>query len=97
MQSTENTFIRRGSHTDKWLTLDVMQRVEQVRCIAEMLDATMEDISDQMENLGTVMEYLQEGAETIQDRIEELMGLIQEEVENRNEMIPAIHDDNNLR
>ena len=86
MQTTENTFTHRNYHTDKWLTLDVMQRVEQVRCIAEMLDAAMEDISDQMENLESVMEYLQEGSETIQERIEELMDLIREKVEESSEI-----------
>ena len=82
MLTTENAFIHRNYHTDKWLALDVMQRVEQVRCIAEMLDVTMQDISDQMENLGSVMDCLQEGSETIQERIEELMSLIQEKVED---------------
>ncbi len=82
MQKTENTAIRRNSHADRWLTLDVMQRVEQVRCIAEMLDATMEDISVHMEDLESVVNCLYEGTETIQERIEELMDLIRLKTED---------------
>lgn len=90
MQIKEDTSIRRNYHAEKWLTLDVMQRVEQVRCIAEMLDATMEDISDQMENLESVVECLQEGAESIQERIDELMDLIQLRIEEGYDISDAL-------
>lgn len=86
MQNSETAAVRRNRHVEKWLTLDVMQRVEQVRCIAEMLDATMEDITDQMEDLESVLECLQEGTETIQERIEEIMDLIQEKAEGQKEL-----------
>lgn len=92
MQMKEDTPIRRNSHADKWLTLDVMQRVEQVRCIAEMLDATMEDILDQMENLESVIDCLQEGTETIQEQIEELMDLIQTGIEEGHDISGISHE-----
>lgn len=93
MQTTNNTSFHRNYHTDKWLTLDVMQRIEQVRCIAEMLDATMEDISDQMENLESVMDCLQEGSETIQERIEELINLIQDKIEDESDIFLPVRSD----
>ena len=43
-------------NVDKWVALAMMQQAEQVRNIAEMLCATMEDMSDQMENLNEHLE-----------------------------------------
>ena len=92
MQMKEDTSIRRNSHSEKWLTLDVMQRVEQVRCVAEMLDATMEDILVQMENLESVMDYMQGGIETIQEQIEELMDLIEMKIEDKYDISGTSHE-----
>ena len=45
-------------NVDKWVALAMMQQAEQVRNIAEMLCATMEDMSDQMETLNEHLESL---------------------------------------
>ncbi|MBQ9010390.1 MAG: hypothetical protein IJ088_13845 [Clostridia bacterium] len=88
MMNSEPTSTQNFRHTDKWLTLDVMQRVEQVRCIAEMLEATMEDICEHMENLESAMGCLQEGTDTIEDQIEDMMSRIEEEIHKREDDLP---------
>lgn len=76
---TDNT-CSRTRNIDKWVALGMMQRVEQVRNIAEMLSATMEDLSDQMTDLESNLECLTDATDTIQNQIEEMMDLIQEEI-----------------
>ena len=77
LKTTETHSPRRISRVDKWLAMGVMERVDQVRCIAEMLDANMGDLYDQMEELSSMLDCLQEGTDTIQERIEELTDLIE--------------------
>ena len=60
-----------------WLSLGMMERVEQVRNIAELLCATMEDLSDKVADLDSTLDYLSNATEAIQDRIDEMMNLIQ--------------------
>ena len=81
MQKSDTVENCHTSHIDKWLTLGVMQRVEQVRHIAEMLMATMEDLSDHLETVQSAMEDLTEETNAIDDRIDELMNMIQENVD----------------
>ena len=77
MYDTES---RRRSNIEKWLTLGMMERVEQVRNAAEFLTANMEEISDQLNDLESVLEALSGATEDIQDKIEEMMYLIQDEI-----------------
>lgn len=77
MKSARN---RRNS-ISKWVALGMMQRAEQVRDIAEMLDAAMEDLSAQMENLDEKMDLLAEAAEAIQEHMEEIMCIMNGEID----------------
>ena len=72
MSMMESACNRRNS-SSKWMALGMMQRAEQVRDIAEMLDATMEDLSAQMENLDEKMDLLAEATEAIQEKMEEIV------------------------
>ena len=54
----------------------MMQQAEQVRNIAEMLCATMEDMSDQMETLIEHLESLSDATETIQEKLDDMMDLM---------------------
>ena len=76
----ENANNSRTRNIDKWVAMGMMQHVEQVRSIAEMLSATMEDLSDQMMDLESNLEYLSDATETIQDKIVEMMFLIENEI-----------------
>ena len=63
------------------MALGMMQRAEQVRDIAEMLDATMEDLSAQMENLDEKMDLLAEATEAIQEKMEEIVYIMNTEMD----------------
>lgn len=80
MNMAESAFNGRNSNINKWVTLGMMQRVEQVRNIAEMLEATMEDLSDQMTNLDEKMDLLTETSEVIQGQIEEIVDIMNGEI-----------------
>lgn len=66
-------------NVDKWVALAMMQQAEQVRNIAEMLCATMEDMSDQMETLNEHLESLSDATETIQEKLDDMMDLMNSE------------------
>ena len=78
--STKENVNAHGKNVNKWIALGMMQRVEQVRDIAEILSATMDDLSDQMTDLESELECLTDATETIQEKIEEMMDLIQDEI-----------------
>lgn len=80
---------RDGRNIDKWIALGLMQRIEQVYSIAEMLSATMEDLSDQMSELESELENLSDATEELQDKIDSVVDLIQEEM-NHSTNISAI-------
>lgn len=82
MQAIETNESRRVSHVDKWLTMGLMERVEQVRTIAMMLETTMEDITDHLDEVQFAMDGLAEETEAIDERIEELMGMIEAQIED---------------
>jgi len=77
---TESAFNGRNSSISKWVTLGMMQRAEQVRNIAEMLEATMEELSDQMANLDEKMDMLAEATEAIQEQMEEIVDIMNSEI-----------------
>lgn len=76
MSMTESACNGHRSNISSWVTLGMMQRAEQVRNIAEMLEATMEDLSIQMENLDEKMELLAEATEAIQEKMEEILDIM---------------------
>ena len=77
---TEGVNSSRTRNVDKWVAMGMMQRIEEVRSVAEMLSATMEDLSDQMTDLESNLDYLTGATETIQDKIEEMVFLIENEI-----------------
>ena len=80
MNMMEAAFNGRNSNISKWVTLGMMQRAEQVRNIAEMLEATMEDLSDQMANLDVKIDLLAEASEAIQEQMEEIVDIMNGEI-----------------
>ena len=72
--------VHRKGRIEKWVELGMMQRVEQVRNIAEMLTAYMDDLSDHQMEIESYLENLSGMTEEIQDKIEETMDLIQAEI-----------------
>ena len=70
-----------GSYADKWMTIGILQHTEQVQNMAEMITATMDDLSDQMEVLENSMENLQEEAEAIEERIDEMLEFLKDHLE----------------
>ena len=91
----ENSNGHCARNIDKWVALGMMQRVEQVRNIAEMLSAAMEDLSDQMTNLESNLECLTDATDTIQEQIEEMMNLIQEEISTAPDAVNRIAESGN--
>ena len=73
---------RRISRADKWLTLALMERIEQVRNIAMMLDTTMEDITDRLDEVQYAVEGLADETEAIDKHIEELMYMIEAQIDD---------------
>ena len=81
MQNTcLRTKVQTGGHVDKWMTLGVLQRAEYVQGLAEMITATMEDLSDQMNSMEDCLEILQEETEAVEERIEEMMDFIKDRI-----------------
>ena len=78
-EATEN---RRIPRVDKWLTLGLMERIEQVRTIAMMLETTMEDITDHLDEVQFAVEGLAEETEAIDEHIEELMYMIGAQIDD---------------
>ncbi len=69
-----------GRNVDKWIALELMQRVEQVNNLSGILSATMEDLSDQLTNVESELENLSETTETLQEKIEEISERIVEAI-----------------
>lgn len=69
------------ANTSKWMSLGIMQRADQLRSVAEMLVATMEDLMEQMENVEACLEAIHGGTESLQDRMEELIFMMEDHVE----------------
>ncbi len=65
-------------NVDKWIALELMQRVEHVNNLSGILSATMEDLSDQLTNVESELENLSETTETLQEKIEEISERIEE-------------------
>jgi predicted nucleic acid-binding Zn-ribbon protein len=81
MSTMEHAVIGHNSNIKKWVTLGMMHKADQVHDIAQMLEATMEDLSEQMENLDEKMELLEEAVEMIQEQMEEIMDILNGEVD----------------
>ena len=77
MMINEAAESRRIPRIDKWLALGLMERIEQVRTIAMMLETTMEDINDRLDDVKYAMEELEDETESIDEHIEKLMGTIE--------------------
>ena len=82
MMNEATTDNRRISHVEKWLTLGLMERVEQVRTIAMMLETTMEDITDHLDEVQSAVEGLTDETQAIDERIEELMYMIEAQIDD---------------
>lgn len=78
METARNGYSR---NFDKWVALGMIQQAEQVRNIAEMLTASMEDLYDQMEDLNSNLDSLSEATETIQEKIDEMMDILDGELD----------------
>ena len=76
----------RFSHVNKWLTMELMERMEQVRTIASMLEASMEDITDHLEEVHEAVEELEEETEAIDERIEGLVHMIKSQIDHSLDM-----------
>ncbi len=72
----------RFSHVNKWLTMELMERMEQVRTIASMLEASMEDITEHLEEVQDAVEGLAEETEAIDERIAEFVHMIESKIED---------------
>ena len=81
MKPYEKTQIPVENSLSKWMTAGVMQRLNQVQCVAEMIASYMEDIYDQLAAMESNMENMQEGIEEVQDEIEELSYLIEKQMD----------------
>ncbi len=79
MYMRENLQSGHGKNVDKWVAMNVMQRAEQIYHIAEMLDATMQDLSEQMDAMSDVMENLEEATEVIREKMEEMADMMSDD------------------
>ena len=77
MKFYDNTRTPMENSLLKWISTEVMQRLNQVQCVTEMIASYMEDIYDQLAEMESNMENMQEGIEKIQDDVDELSNLIE--------------------
>ena len=89
MEPSQN---RRTWSIDKWAALGMMKKADEVQKIAEMLEASMEDLFDQIELLIANMEVLSDTGEMIQERMEEIADILHGEM-CPDPSLPPITDD----
>ncbi len=75
----ENTQSGQGKNVDKWVAMNMMRQAEQIYHIAEMLDATMQDLSEQMDTMSDVMGNLEEATEVIREKMEEMADMMSDD------------------
>ena len=61
---------------DKWVALGMMKKAEEVQDIAEMLEASVEDLFDQMGNLNSNLDLLSDATEALQEKMEEMVHMM---------------------
>ncbi len=79
MFTRENPQSGHGKNVDKWVAMNMIQRAEQIYHIAEMLDATMQDLSEQMDTMSDVMGNLEEATEVIREKMEEMADMMSDD------------------
>lgn len=65
---------------DKWMALGIMKRVEEVQHTVEMLEASIEDLFDQMEIFNSSLDFLADTTDTVQGKIEEMVDILNGEM-----------------
>ena len=80
MTMMENSCNGRGRNIDKWVALGMMKKAEEVQNIAEMLEASMEDLFDQMENLNSNLDLLSDATNVLQENMEEMVDIMNGEM-----------------
>ncbi len=84
-----------GKNVDKWVAMNMMQRAEQIYHIAEMLDATMQDLSEQMDTMCEVMDHLTEATEAIREKMEEMADMMSDDFDP-DDLLPPMSECNPL-
>ena len=80
MSMTESACNGRYRNIDKWVALGMMKKAEEVKSIAEMLEASMEDLFDQMEIFNSSLDFLADTTDTVQGKIEEMVDILNGEM-----------------
>ena len=80
MSMTESACNGRYRNIDKWVALGMMKKAEEVKSIAEMLEASMEDLFDQMGNLNSNLDLLSDATEALQEKMEEMVDMMNGEM-----------------
>ena len=80
MSMMESACNGHSSNIDKWVALGMMNKAEEVKNIAEMLEATMEDLFDQVGNLNSNLDLLSDATEALQERMEEMVDMMNSEM-----------------